>query len=167
VLPSKRLIVVSSECTAKEKAMLLTGGADDVLQLTMNIEEAVMRIHALLRRILWCRNNQQLEQHKSDIVCSSSIEIDELTMHHLTKQERFVLKILLEKEGVLVPYADFLKIRHDKTNVASQTTLRVVIHHIRKKLKSHWNIVNIRGLGFLLTSKKQISACNIEIVRDK
>lgn len=150
LLPSKLVVVLLANCTRQDKVRFLGAGADDVLHLGMKRTEAVMRLHALQRRLAWSLEKARAEELKKEERRLEKQALDGLVHTRLTTQESAVLELLLKRQGHVVGYREFVQVRNGSSMVATTGTLAVVMTHIRKKLRRDWQIANKRGEGFVL-----------------
>lgn len=138
-------IACVSRSTPGKRARILLGGFDDVFDMErMQGVEARARVDAITQRFVQVRRSRQIQQLKERRLNAVA------SMNELTTRELDLIEILVEREGDIVPY-DFLMERMKNENgPLNRKHLGVVIHNFRKKLLNGYQIMGVRGEGYVL-----------------
>lgn len=145
------VIVISAKVDIKDKVSLLLNGAADYLTKPFDIEELLARIVVQLRKDK--RSDGLNKLLYQEIVLDLSTHI--VTVNHqnikLTKTEFAILKILMENPGQVITKTVLLdRISYD-TPDCMESSLRVHISNLRKKLREVSGkdyIEAVWGIGF-------------------
>jgi len=130
------IIFLSSRDHPTDIVMSMQLGADDFIQKPFHFDVLIAKIQAILRRVY----NYSLEQSQLKSWCGATIDYEKNTVNTetteiiLTKNEMFILKILLDNKNKIVT-RDYLinELWNDKRFV-SDNTLTVNVNRLRKKL---------------------------------
>lgn len=123
-------------------------GADDYIQKPFHFEVLIAKIQATLRRLY----NYSTEQNTLKIWCHATIDYakNKVTTKdgtvELTKNESFILQVLLEHKNQIVTREELMKRLWDDERFISDNTLTVNVNRLRKKL-------NQLGLGKWIETK--------------
>lgn len=148
------VLIISARDKLDQKILGLESGADDYLSKPFALEEVVARVNALLRRAL---------QNGQSRITLGDLSFDTTTRTLTCKDERVELssretsifeQLLLHANHVL-----------SKENIASHiaafdddfnpTAIETYISRLRKKLGESVVLQTVRGLGYILITKKQ------------
>jgi DNA-binding response OmpR family regulator len=148
------VLIISARDKLDQKILGLESGADDYLCKPFALEEVVARVNALLRRAL---------QNGQSRITIGDLSFDTTTRTLTCKDERVELssretsifeQLLLHANHVL-----------SKENIASHiaafdddfnpTAIETYISRLRKKLGESVVLQTVRGLGYILITKKQ------------
>lgn len=152
VLPEKAIIPVLSNCTPDKAADLIGRGADDILHCAMDDGEAQARLHALLRRLGWAKGERRSAEADE---AARRRWLDSFACGRPTPMEACILKILVEREGHVVPYFHLSsQLGRGWDGVLSRKSLQVLVCNLRRKLVGGVQIVNRHGSGYLLVRQE-------------
>lgn len=154
VLPKLKgipVIVVSAKVDVENKVGLLLGGAADYVTKPFDLQELRARIVVQLR-------NAQADRIKS-VLCFEDIAMDTEThsVHvgeisvKLTRTEYAILKILMQNPEQVIPKSSLLGRISEETPDCMESSLKVHISNLRKKLKEAGGkdyIEAVWGIGF-------------------
>ncbi|MGB4984375.1 MAG: response regulator transcription factor [Erysipelotrichaceae bacterium] len=145
------MIVVTSRASDMDELMSMNLGADDFVTKPYNSQILLARIDNLLRRTK---------------VVADKIEYNGLTFYssrnkicykdnetELTKNESFILNLLLSKKGSIVSRDDLMNALWQTDEFVDDNTLTVNINRLRKKLEEiglNDFIVTKRGQGYMV-----------------
>ena len=153
------VIMLNAKGEEIDKITGLTLGADDYITKPFLPLELVARVKAQLRR--YKRYNTGMEQGDENILSVSGLVLN-INTHEcflnekplsLTPTEFSILRILLEKQGVVVSLEDlFHSVWKDEYYSKNSSTITVHIRHLREKLKDTAEkpkyIKTIWGVGY-------------------
>lgn len=154
-ISSVPIIFLSSRNHPSDMVMSMQMGSDDYIQKPFNFEVLVAKIQALLRRAY------QYREQGMDVVGFRDAVFDfkKLTVSRegnvldLTKNESFILSILVGSRNQVVSRETLIEQLWDDAKFISDNTLTVNINRIRKKLEEMGledAIITKTGLGYML-----------------
>lgn len=154
-ISSVPIIFLSSRDHPSDMVMSMQMGSDDYIQKPFNFEVLVAKIQALLRRAY------QYREQDMDVVGFRDAVFDfkKLTVSRegnvldLTKNESFILSILIGSRNQVVSRETLIEQLWDDAKFISDNTLTVNINRIRKKLEEMGledAIITKTGLGYML-----------------
>ncbi|WP_271401880.1 response regulator transcription factor [Salinicoccus roseus] len=154
-ISSVPIIFLSSRNHPSDMVMSMQMGSDDYIQKPFNFEVLVAKVQALLRRAY------QYRQQDVDVVGFRDAVFDfkKLTVSRegavldLTKNESFILSILVGSRNQVVSRETLIEQLWDDAKFISDNTLTVNINRIRKKLEEMGledAIITKTGLGYML-----------------
>lgn len=132
------IIFLSSRDHPTDMVMAMQLGGDDFIQKPFHFEVLIAKIQATLRRVYnyntegwvelrtWCRAT--VEYVKNTVT-------NELGVATLTKNEMFILKILIEHKNQIVSREELITSLWDQEHFVSDNTLTVNVNRLRKKLE--------------------------------
>lgn len=131
------IIFLSSRDHPTDMVMSMQLGADDYMQKPFHFEVLIAKIQALLRRVY----NYSLEQqiniklwNKATVdYVKNTVESKARTIE-LTKNEMYILKLLIERNNHIVPREELIKSLWDDERFVSDNTLTVNVNRLRKRL---------------------------------
>ncbi len=149
-------IVVSAKDDVNDKVRLLINGAEDYIAKPFDIDELLARIKVQFRK------NEKTTQ--SEKLIFDDIILDKakfyVSVNHrevkLTKTEFAILKLLMENSKQVITKSILLDKISEDTPDCVESSLKVHISNLRKKLKKAGNknyIEAVWGIGFKLIEK--------------
>lgn len=149
------IIFLSSRDHPSDMVMGMQLGADDFIQKPFHFEVLIAKIQATLRRVYnynadgWVElkswNNATVEYVKNTVSNEHGVAT-------LTKNEMYILKILIEHKNVIVSREDLITSLWDQAHFVSDNTLTVNVNRLRKKLEPlhlHESIETKVGQGYI------------------
>ncbi|SPT84970.1 response regulator [Niallia circulans] len=130
------IIFLSSRDHPTDMVMSMQLGADDFVQKPFHFEVLIAKIQATLRRVY----NYNIEQSSLKTWCGATIDFEKNTVTsvngeiELSKNEMFILKILLDKKNKIVSRDDLINELWNDKRFVSDNTLTVNVNRLRKKL---------------------------------
>lgn len=132
------IIFLSSRDHPTDMVMSMQLGADDFIQKPFHFEVLIAKIQATLRRV-YNYNTERVElrtwrgatvEYVKNTITSSAGSVE------LTKNEMFILKLLIERKNQIVSREDLIKSLWDNEHFVSDNTLTVNVNRLRKKLEN-------------------------------
>lgn len=130
------IIFLSSRDHPTDMVMSMQLGADDFVQKPFHFDVLIAKIQAILRRVY----NYSSTQNKLKTWCRATIDYDKNTVSNetgfidLTKNEIYILKLLIEKKNQIVTRDEVINSLWDDKRFISDNTLTVNVNRLRKKL---------------------------------
>lgn len=154
------IIFLSSRDQPLDMIMAMQLGADDYMQKPFHSDVLLSKVQAILRRtyeystkpiakIFW--NGAEIDYARSVIQLQDNEQ-------QLTKNEQFILKILLENENQIVSRDDLMRRLWDDERFVNDNTLTVNVNRLRVKLKELGLddvIETKKGLGYMAVTKER------------
>ncbi|MFC9707388.1 response regulator transcription factor [Paenibacillus sp. NPDC056933] len=131
------IIFLSSRDHPTDMVMSMHLGADDFIQKPFHFDVLIAKIQATLRRVY----NYNTERIELRTWRGATIEYVKNTLTHdnesvlLTKNEMFILKVLVEHKNQIVTREDLIRSLWDHEHFVSDNTLTVNVNRLRKKLE--------------------------------
>ncbi|WP_132279874.1 response regulator transcription factor [Natranaerovirga hydrolytica] len=130
------IVFLSSRDHPTDMVMSMNLGADDYIQKPFHFEVLIAKIQAILRRVynystttsdlkVWMGATVDLERNRVS---------NEKGMIELTKNEIFILKLLIERKNKVVSREYLMNLLWDDQRFISDNTLTVNVNRLRKKL---------------------------------
>ncbi|KNH22001.1 MAG: response regulator transcription factor [Priestia megaterium] len=149
------IVFLSSREHPMDIVMAMNVGADDYIQKPFNLDVLVAKVQALLRR------TYSYGDTISDVIewNGAVLDLKKGSLHyndqeiHLTKNEFFILRLLLEERGKIVSREELMRRLWEDEKFVSDNTLSVNITRIRTKLEDiglNDKIVTKKGQGYLV-----------------
>ncbi|MED3863008.1 response regulator transcription factor [Priestia megaterium] len=149
------IVFLSSREHPMDIVMAMNVGADDYIQKPFNLDVLVAKVQALLRR------TYSYGDTVSDVIewNGAVLDLKKGSLHyndqeiHLTKNEFFILRLLLEERGKIVSREELIRRLWEDEKFVSDNTLSVNITRIRTKLEEiglNDKIVTKKGQGYLV-----------------
>ena len=144
------ILIMSARDTVQSRVGGLDAGADDYLPKPFDLDELGARMRALLRRRHGLTD--PVLEHAGVCLNPATREVrrDGVAVA-LTAREYALLHALLERPGTPLSRDQIIDKIYDWGDVVGSNTVEVYIHALRRKLGAEF-IVNIRGVGYCLTS---------------
>lgn len=142
------IIFLSSRDHPTDMVMSMQLGADDFIQKPFHFDVLIAKIQATLRRVY----NYNTESMDMKTWCGATVDYAKNTVTNengtveLTKNEMFILKILIERKNTIVSRSDLIKSLWDDERFVSDNTLTVNVNRLRKSLGEI-------GLGKMIETK--------------
>ncbi|WP_284642972.1 response regulator transcription factor [Paenibacillus silviterrae] len=142
------IVFLSSRDHPTDMVMSMQLGADDFIQKPFHFEVLIAKIQAMLRRV----HNYSSEPVKLRTWCGAAIDFEsnavtnEAGTVELTKNELYILKLLIEHKNKIVSREDIITRLWDDQRFVSDNTLTVNVNRLRKKLDE-------LGLGRFIETK--------------
>jgi len=152
------ILFLSSRDQPMDMVMAMQLGADDYIQKPFNMDVLIAKVQAVLRRtydyteeiiehVLW--NGATIDY------ATSSITKNNMTTE-LTKNEQFILRILLNHKDQIVSRDDLMRKLWDDERFVNDNTLTVNVNRLRSKLEDlslKDVIITKKGLGYMAVTK--------------
>lgn len=151
------VIVVSARAGVADKVELLLGGAADYVTKPFDTQELLARIAVQLRNASLAGTSMVLEYE--DIMLDTGTHV--VTVHsqavRLTKTEYAILKLLMQNPAQVITKTLLLEKISEDTPDCVESSLRVHISNLRKKLRDISGkdyIESVWGIGFKMNESK-------------
>lgn len=142
------IIFLSSRDHPTDMVMSMQLGADDFVQKPFHFDVLIAKIQAILRRV-YNYNNEQTELRTW---CGATVDYTKNTVSNhlgsleLTKNEMYILNVLIEQKNQIVSREELIKRLWDDERFVSDNTLTVNVNRLRKRLGE-------LGLGSFIETK--------------
>lgn len=142
------IIFLSSRDHPMDMVMAMQLGGDDFIQKPFHFDVLIAKIQATLRRV-YDYNTEKIELKTW---CGATIDYVRNTVTNdsgsieLTKNEMYILKILIQSKNQIVRREDIIKSLWDDERFVSDNTLTVNVNRLRKRLEE-------LGLGSFIQTK--------------
>lgn len=130
------IVFLSSRDHPTDMVMSMQLGADDFIQKPFHFDVLIAKIQAILRRVY----NYSMEPVKLKTWCGATVDYENNTVTHpegsieLTKNEMFILKLLIEQKNHIVSREKIISSLWDDQRFVSDNTLTVNVNRLRKRL---------------------------------
>ncbi|MEG0380881.1 MAG: response regulator transcription factor, partial [Kurthia sp.] len=153
------IIFLSSRDHPMDMVMAMQMGADDFIQKPFNMDVLLAKVQALLRRTYAYVEDKVAESvwNGMTIDYASSTIFYEGQLEELTKNEQFILRVLLESVDEIVSRDDLMNRLWDDERFVNDNTLSVNVNRLRTKLDSvglQDVIQTKKGLGYIAITKE-------------
>jgi two-component system OmpR family response regulator len=146
------IIISSARSDVNDKINALDFGADDYLPKPYDPRELEARIHSVLRRYTTKDSKPQETNFLSDFYINEgalSILYKDQDLN-LTNAEFGILKLLVQKQGMVVSREDIIHNVSVINEDSSNKSIDVMVGRIRNKIGNKKLIESIRGIGYKL-----------------
>lgn len=148
------IIFLSSRDHPMDMVMAMQMGADDFVQKPFHMEVLIAKVQALLRR------TYTYQELASDIIQWNGAQVDysrsEVSFNErklaLTKNELFILRVLLTQENKIVSRDEIMRKLWDDERFVNDNTLTVNVNRLRQRLEEiglEDVILTKKGLGYM------------------
>lgn len=130
------IIFLSSRDHPTDMVMSMQLGADDFIQKPFHFDVLIAKIQAILRRVY----NYSAEKTELKTWCGATIDFEknlvtnDIGSIELTKNEIFILKLLIEKKNKIVSREALINSLWNDKRFVSDNTLTVNVNRLRKRL---------------------------------
>ncbi|MDH6370854.1 OmpR family two-component system bacitracin resistance response regulator BceR [Paenibacillus sp. PastF-3] len=130
------IIFLSSRDHPTDMVMSMQLGADDYIQKPFHFDVLIAKVQAILRRVY----NYNTENIELKTWCGATVDYErnlltnEMGSIELTKNEIYILKLLIEKKNKIVTREELINSLWDDKRFISDNTLTVNVNRLRKKL---------------------------------
>lgn len=153
------ILFLSSRDHPMDMVMAMKLGADDFVQKPFHMEVLIAKVQAMFRR-----SYDYQEATPTDTVhwCGGIIHYDRAVMVfkeqqvELSKNELFILKILVQSKGQIVSRDDLIRKLWDDERFVNDNTLTVNVNRLRQALNNiglEDVIVTKKGLGYMAVNE--------------
>lgn len=149
------ILFLSSRDHPMDMIMAMQMGADDFVQKPFHTDVLIAKVQALLRRAY---NYQESAQNDVENWNGAEIHYDRAIVHfkdkqiELTKNELFILKVLVKAKGQIVSRDVLMRKLWDDERFVNDNTLTVNVNRLRQRLEDI-GLINVimtkKGLGYL------------------
>lgn len=143
------IIFLSSRDHPTDMVMSMQLGADDFVQKPFHFDVLIAKIQAILRRVYDYNAEQKIQiktWNNATIDYEKNTVENELGKIDLTKNEMYILKILVEHKNQIVSREEIIRSLWDDERFVSDNTLTVNVNRLRKRLEEI-------GLGKMIETK--------------
>lgn len=147
------IIIVTSRNSEMDEIMSMNLGADDYITKPYNTQILLGHISAVLKRVKKENITEEIE-HKGIILNTSSGILKYKNMElELTKNEFYILRLLMNNKGKIVSRDEIMNELWQSNEFIDDNTLTVNINRLRKRLEDNGIIDFIqtrRGQGYIV-----------------
>jgi DNA-binding response OmpR family regulator len=140
------VLVLTARDTTSDKVISLDTGADDFLIKTIDIEELIARLRALIRRS--GRGGHHTVGELTMDVDGHTV-MKNGTLLNLSKREFDVLRVLMEGAGNVITRNQLERALYGVNCQVESNTVEVHIHNLRAKIGAK-SLKTMRGIGYTL-----------------
>ncbi|AWE09091.1 DNA-binding response regulator [Lysinibacillus sp. 2017] len=153
------ILFLSSRDHPMDMVMAMQMGADDFVQKPFHMEVLIAKVQAMLRRTY---DYQESVQSDYETWCGAEINYDRAVVQfndvqvELTKNELFILKVLVKTKGQIVSRDELMRKLWDDERFVNDNTLTVNVNRLRQRLEDIGLvdvIVTKKRLGYMAVSE--------------
>lgn len=154
------IIFLSSRDHPMDMIMAMQMGADDFVQKPFHMDVLVAKVQAIIRRTYDYGDEQIDVTHWNNSVIDFSrsvITMEERSVE-LTKNELFILRVLIQSVNKIVSRDDIMRKLWDDERFVNDNTLSVNVNRLRLKLEEiglEEVILTKKGLGYMAVTKEE------------
>ncbi|WP_312124184.1 response regulator transcription factor [Lysinibacillus boronitolerans] len=151
------ILFLSSRDHPMDMVMAMQMGADDFIQKPFHMEVLLAKAQAILRRTYdYVEEKMNVTRFNDAIIDYARSEIMyNGVIASLTKNELFILRILVEQANQIVSRDELMRKLWDDERFVNDNTLSVNVNRLRTKLEDiglHEVILTKKGLGYMAVS---------------
>ena len=148
------ILFLSSRDHPMDMVMAMQMGADDFVQKPFNMDVLLAKVQAILRRTYdYVEESMDVTRFNGAVIDYARSEIMyEGQLVSLTKNELFILRILVEKSDQIVSRDDLMRKLWEDERFVNDNTLSVNVNRLRAKLEDiglQDVILTKKGLGYM------------------
>ncbi|KOP79860.1 PhoB family transcriptional regulator [Lysinibacillus sp. FJAT-14745] len=152
------ILFLSSRDHPMDMVMAMQMGADDFVQKPFHMEVLLAKVQAILRRSYdYIEESMDVTRFNGAVIDYARSEIMyEGNLASLTKNELFILRILVEKADQIVSRDDLMRRLWDDERFVNDNTLSVNVNRLRTKLEDiglQEVISTKKGLGYMAVTQ--------------
>ncbi|MGG2104470.1 response regulator transcription factor [Lysinibacillus pakistanensis] len=152
------ILFLSSRDHPMDMVMSMQMGADDFVQKPFHMEVLLAKVQAILRRTYdYIEESLDVTRFNSAVIDYARSEIMyNGNLASLTKNELFILRILVEKTNQIVSRDDLMRKLWDDERFVNDNTLSVNVNRLRTKLEDiglQDVILTKKGLGYIAVTQ--------------
>ncbi|WP_456958239.1 response regulator [Lysinibacillus sp. TE18511] len=152
------ILFLSSRDHPMDMVMAMQMGADDFVQKPFNMDVLLAKVQAILRRTYdYVEESLDVTRFNGTVIDYARSEIMyEGQLVSLTKNELFILRILVEKSDQIVSRDDLMRKLWDDERFVNDNTLSVNVNRLRAKLEDiglQDVILTKKGLGYMAVTQ--------------
>ena len=143
------ILIISAKSSQKDKYQGFSAGTDDYMVKPLDIDEMLMRVHALLRRAKILNDKKLVIGGATLDYDTLSVTIDGKTIV-LPQKEFQILFKLLSYPNVIFTRIQLMEEFWDMNTESDEMTIYTHIHRLREKYQNcpYFEITTVRGLGY-------------------
>lgn len=152
------ILFLSSRDHPMDMVMAMQMGADDFVQKPFHMEVLVAKVQALLRRVYDYKESEV----NLEVWSGAQIHYDRAVVNYkgnqieLTKNELFILKVLVTSKGQIVSRDELMRKLWDDERFVNDNTLTVNVNRLRQRLEEiglENVIITKKGLGYMAVNQ--------------
>lgn len=147
------ILILTARTSEMDKVLGFELGADDYVTKPFGVRELVARVRALLRRVTpqsGDMDSQSFGEVRVNFKCSQAeVRGQAVELYHFEAQ---ILKLLIAREGEVVPRGEILDTVWGADAFPTTRTVDFHVHNLRRKLESDSghprHILTVHGIGY-------------------